>query len=423
MAETLSDAEVFGSPRASPPAPGTMSDVDVYGLTGYVEPGTNTTGVDPDVDPRVTDAVSSVVKRLVAPSPKTAMTTRRFATGDPRDSLPPAPVVAPIEKAMGEGWQATPSILTPEGEALVDRMGWLGSQFINPGLKILNLPGAAINSLMYGGAELANQVTGDPRAGRDALTLMQLWPMGRNGVIASPGDLPPTEPTPAPRPQFVSERAAPDVSGLDPRNAIQTLIQHDIEENPPILAPGQGAANQGTASPLAPPPGVEPVTRAAPLMDNFNQGEAPPGTANQGTVSPPAPPTEAPAPGEAPAPQSGGYGGIMGRDRSAVLDGENAGPGAHRFPDVGHARNRPRPRQRPSETPGTVEDQHCLCSWGEATRISTGVRSRCRRQSRCAEGHRPGLQNRGRQDRAGQSRHPERYLVCNKPATQIRSRP
>ena len=195
MAE-LSDAQVFGSTSAPPAATKEMSDEDVYGLTGYVEPGTNTTGVDPDVDPRVADAVSSVVKRLVAPSP-TGEDNPALASGDPRDSLPPAPVVAPIEKAMGEGWQATPSILTPETQAYQDQFLW-GKYFVNPLFRVANAIPAATNALMYGGAELANQVTGDPRAGRDALTLMQLWPMGRNGVITAPGDVPPPS-LPGPR--------------------------------------------------------------------------------------------------------------------------------------------------------------------------------------------------------------------------------
>ena len=34
----LSDAEVFGSPRASPPAPGTMSDDEVFGTPRWATP-------------------------------------------------------------------------------------------------------------------------------------------------------------------------------------------------------------------------------------------------------------------------------------------------------------------------------------------------------------------------------------------------
>lgn len=51
----------------------------------------------------------------------------------------------------------------------------------------------------------------------------------------------------APTPKMYGEAFAPDVSQLDSRNAIQALIQHDIDENPviPSRAPGFGSANQG----------------------------------------------------------------------------------------------------------------------------------------------------------------------------------
>ena len=43
-----------------------------------------------------------------------------------------------------------------------------------------------MNALMYGGAEAANQITGDPRAGRDALMIAQLLPMAtRSGPVQS----------------------------------------------------------------------------------------------------------------------------------------------------------------------------------------------------------------------------------------------
>ena len=203
---------------------------------------------------------------------------------------------------MGEGWQATPSILTPEGEASQERL-W--GPYLGGGLNLLyraaNVPFAAGNALIYGGAELANQITGDPRAGRDFIMGAQIAPTARTGLpsvdLVPRPKSPPVEPPAAP-PRFVSERFAPDVSQLDPRNAIQTLIQHDIEDNPTTLAPGQGRANQSVVSPPVSPPGVEPVTRAAPLMDNFNQGEAAPGTANQTPppAAPPAPQAQSPGP-------------------------------------------------------------------------------------------------------------------------------
>ena len=45
-----------------------------------------------------------------------------------------------------------------------------------------NAPFAAGNALMYGGAELANQITGDPRAGRDFIMGAQIAPTARTGL-------------------------------------------------------------------------------------------------------------------------------------------------------------------------------------------------------------------------------------------------
>ena len=174
----------------------------------------------------------------------------------------PAQVLAPttiepgrLAAAAAEGWRATPSILTPEGQDVINEMGPLGRQIINPALKILNIPAAADNALLYGGAELANQLTGDPRAGRDALMLAQVAPMAHIGTGVPPVEAPPAAPTAPLRPRFISEVTAPDVSQLDPRNAIQTLIEHDIRENPPPAA-DRGAPNQTTPpeAPVAPPP-------------------------------------------------------------------------------------------------------------------------------------------------------------------------
>ena len=345
----LSDAEVFGSPRASTPAPATLADAVVYGWGGYVEPGTNTTGVDPDVDPRVADAVSSFVKRLVAPSP-TGEDNPALASGDPRDSLPPAPVVAPIEKAMGEGWQATPSILTPETQAYQDQFLW-GKYFVNPLFRVANAIPAATNALMYGGAELANQVTGDPRAGRDALTLMQLWPMGRNGVITAPGDVPaPSLPGPRANPlmdAFTSAEAMradqpsrppepdPAASGIA-RTQAQIGVRPD--QPPPTGTPADTAppgVPPGTAVPTdlrlraaidatdTPPPGPAPgfvPPGTVPPVDRVPPGAAGPETVPYAPVAP-APDQGPPAPDQpAPGPQSGGAAASRdGTDPAAAL--------------------------------------------------------------------------------------------------------
>ena len=77
-----------------------------------------------------------------------------------------------IVGAMGEGWRATPSILAPEAQDAQYRLwGPVGGSIVNSLFSLAGAVPAATNALMYGGAELANQVTGDPRAGRDALML------------------------------------------------------------------------------------------------------------------------------------------------------------------------------------------------------------------------------------------------------------
>jgi hypothetical protein len=161
--------------------------------------------------------------------------------------------------------------MTPEGEDALNKLGPLFRQVINPGLKVLNAPIAAGNALMYGAAETANQFTGDARAGRDVMAVLNTLPFIQAGKL--PGPRAPTPEPPSPR--FVPERFAPNVSELDPRNAIRTLIEHDITENPPP-APDRGAPNQ---------------SRAAPLMDEFNRTEPPPAE---------------PSPGEPPGPGSVG---------------------------------------------------------------------------------------------------------------------
>ena len=212
-----------------------------------------------------------------------------WALSDPRESLAPTTIEpGRLAGAAAEGWRATPSILTPEGQDVINEMGPLGRQIINPALKILNIPAAGINALLYGGAELANQLTGDPRAGRDALMLAQVAPMAHIGTGVPPVEAPPAAPTAPLRPRFISEVTAPDVSQLDPRNAIQTLIEHDIRENPPP-APDRGAANQSDVSPL---------------MEGFNQPE--PATPTPPSATPPTAPNRPAPKALAPAPSREG---------------------------------------------------------------------------------------------------------------------
>ena len=193
------------------------------------------------------------------------LSAQPWAQGEPVPEGKVAPA-AKIANAAVEGWRATPSIMTPEGDDALNKLGPLFRQVINPGLKVLNVPIAAGNALMYGAAETANQITGDARAGRDVMAALNTLPFIQVGKL--PGPRAPVPEPPSPR--FVPERFAPDVSELDPRNAIKTLIEHDITENPPP-APDRGASNQS----------------AHPLMEEFNREEPPSAATRQVGRQPP----------------------------------------------------------------------------------------------------------------------------------------
>lgn len=271
----------------------------------------------------------------------------------------------PQAKVLGaavEGWRATPSILTPEAEAGQVRLwgpivGGAINTLYRGGTDVL----AAGNALMYGGAETVNQITGDPRAGRDALMIAQVAPMAHIGA-GVPLVEAPVEAPPAPRPQFVSERMAPDVSGLDPRNAIRTLIQHDIQENPPP-APDRGAPNQPPSDPrpqiapepVPPSPTVAPPVATPPdhpLMDSFNQGGP---VAAQQPGAPLGP--EALASAAEPAnPQSAGAAASRDMTDPTVLSAKTPAQALTDF--TTSVQQTVRDRARPGVKPDTIEDHN-----------------------------------------------------------------
>lgn len=281
MAKELTDAEVFGTTKAPPAAPKELSDADVFGtgLEGYPEEAFQADYAQhPLALPQATFPGPPANE---PPPPRWEEPNPTFAVGDPQQALPRTSIDLPrIGGAMKEGWRAAPTLLPPGADEAGQERLWgphLGGA-INTAARA---PFGAFNALTYGAAEFANQATGDPRIGRDvnmgAQVLGALFPL--RGRIPSPLEM-----TVPPRinpnmkgfeqqtaaPQFVSERFAPNVSELDPRNAIQTLIEHDIRENPPPT-PDRGTPNQ---------------TRAAPLMEGFNQAEPAPST-----QPPPVPPT------------------------------------------------------------------------------------------------------------------------------------
>lgn len=286
MAAELSDAEVFGSTSAPTAVPREMSDAEVFrgpfdpvepSYPGYVQrPLITSAGIGSLVSPTMPGPPPDE-----PPSPRWTEANPAFAAGGPRESLPPTSVdLGRIGGAMAEGWRATPSFLAPEMRDRQSQLyGPVGGSIVN---SLFSLPGAVpagINSLLYGGAELANQVTGDPRAGRDALMLGQTA-LTLGGAVPRVG-APAVEAPLAPRPQFVSERFAPNVSELDPRNAITQLLRHDAAENPPA-APDRGIANQSlTSSPIS--------------LNPLAYGDAVPvGSPPENGMLPPAPPQAGP---------------------------------------------------------------------------------------------------------------------------------
>lgn len=184
------------------------------------------------------------------PSPKTApdmsaqTESPTYAAPASTDAAPGNAAVERIGKAASDAYIATPSFFTPEAQQAIDKYGGpVGQQIVNPAGKLV---GGAIGTAHAGMAALsqaAMELFGE-KGGRDVLAFASSLPMVA-GERMSPNVAEPAEA--APRPQFVAERFAPDVSQLDPRNAIQTLIQHDINENPgaSVAAIGQATDIDG----------------------------------------------------------------------------------------------------------------------------------------------------------------------------------
>jgi hypothetical protein len=98
------------------------------------------------------------------------------------------PDVPRIVGAMDEGWRKPDPGMTPEQEAQQTRL-W--GPYLGGGVNLFYRGADALlrrapNALVYGGAELANQVTGDPRAGRDALMMAQILPFAHVGTGVPP---------------------------------------------------------------------------------------------------------------------------------------------------------------------------------------------------------------------------------------------
>ena len=248
--------------------------------------------------------------------------------GRPVGATPAAPEpVRHIVGAMGEGWRATPSILTPEAQDAQYRLyGPVGGSIVNSLFSLAGAVPAATNALMYGGAELANQATGDPRAGRDALMLGQtaLTLGGAVPRVGAPTAGPRANPmmdaftraeaeraAQPSRPQPMSEAESgiarthaqlgfgpdnppppPDMTATPadrapafvPRVNIDPLTGQPATTQVPTVLRLQAAIDAAGDRQPGPQPGFAPPGAAAPPVDRV-----PPGAAGPATI-PPAPP-------------------------------------------------------------------------------------------------------------------------------------
>lgn len=239
----MADVDFSDLIPAKPPAGGGMFDDLIpkqTGLEGYPE-----------------EALQADYAQHPIALPKTGYADYREPGTDLTDIAPREGAATRIVGAIDEGFRKGASAGTDiQGQPLLTGL-------MRQGGGVLGAVGGAFGQGAY---ELGNLWS--PEAGRDAYMGAQvvgsLWPL--RAKIPSPTDLaaaPRVSPmmegfdragAPA---RFVSERTAPDVSQLDPRNAIQTLIEHDIRENPPP-APDRGANLGLTAQPEVLPSPAEP---------------------------------------------------------------------------------------------------------------------------------------------------------------------
>ena len=289
---TLSEAQVFGSPQAPPAPPKTFSDAEVFPGREAPWPVLDDYGRQVDVPP---PPLRSPYPTPATPPVKTPWTEDNpaFAAGDPREALPPSNVDwKKVGGAVREGWNGPVSLLPPgSDDAGQERLygpyvgGAINTLFRSP----LGLP----NAVLYGAAEFANQVTGDPRAGRDVMRLAEMLPM--HGGLGGPRVFaePPVAPRVAPLMESFNRMDAARAAETPRPDTVWPLRINDEPPSGSSQAPAAAPSEPPTA-PSA-PPGATPAPEPAP---------APP-TGRAETPTEPPPTTPPPIP-EAPGPQSGG---------------------------------------------------------------------------------------------------------------------
>lgn len=212
MAEFLSDADVgFTSQKL-------LSDADV-GFRAAPKPASMSTykeaGTEP---PDLTSGPSSTISHN---EPGTE--TPDLSGGTPATDT----ALSKIIGAAKQAWDATPSLAVPQEDYTAQ-----SKYIVNPALKVVT--GAALagpNALIHALSETANQITGNPRVGRDVMGALQtlLFTAGAAGAGGAPPNLSAAALARIPvsrRPQFIAETDPAEFSRM--RNA-----------------PDRGASNQG----------------------------------------------------------------------------------------------------------------------------------------------------------------------------------
>lgn len=220
----------------------------------YAQPAASDAPASPPAGPWTQYAAATPKPDASAPDNPLMSDFPTYAAPAPAEPAPGDAAVERIGQAAGNAFMTTPTILTPAAEDAVNKGGPIGRYITNPAIHAVDVVHGAINAAGGGIAQTLMEVFGE-KGGRDALAFLSALPMApeANQLSAMRANGPAAQtaaPAAAANPQFVSERFAPDVSELDSRNAIQTLIQHDLNENPSIpgAAADRGAANQGAAA-------------------------------------------------------------------------------------------------------------------------------------------------------------------------------
>lgn len=238
-----------------------------------------------------------------------------YAAPASAERAPGNAAVERIGKAASNAFLNTQTSLTPHMQEVIDSGGPVGRYITTPAIHAADVAHGVANAAGAGIAQTAMEVLGE-RGGRDALALASVLPMAR-GEMMSPYPAATAAPEVG-RPKFVSERFAPDVSDLDPRNAIQKLINHDISENPPASIADIGkapdidsaiaAAGEAAQAPAGRPmtEWMQPISREAPSAGEIvpPEARAPQSMAEYLKANENAP--EAPSSVRAPTPQSAG---------------------------------------------------------------------------------------------------------------------